>query len=362
MLLIIGPFPTTENEREGMVQRIKAVDKLVFECHRNYIQPGRRKPFIPFSKEINRAEIVYLSTLWPWHKSKWRAMFQDASLIYVHSVFMVEAIAQFYPEFGYKIITDMHGVVPEEFDFSGDLSSSKKYELYESVAIRYSAHIICVSRAMKIHFLSKYKDLLPSRLILLRILEQKSPVKIHGDIQNAADLHLLYAGGMQPWQEIDKMLSVISQLRNKPYQFTLLVPEVPKMLEKVEYFGLQDRVRIDSVKPEKMTNEYAKADIGIVFREDNILNRVSFPTKLFEYLENTLVPLVLCSDIGDFLEYGYRYISIDEMLGKTINKSDLSEIREQNVKVYEKIVSDSVDEVSHISKILYKASGNLKND
>lgn len=51
-------------------------------------------------------------------------------------------------------------------------------------------------------------------------------------------------------------------------------------------------------------------ETGFLLREATLFNEVATPTKLVENITYGIVPAVLSPDIGDFLQYGYRYLLI----------------------------------------------------
>ncbi|EIQ2116848.1 glycosyl transferase family 2, partial [Escherichia coli] len=115
MILFIADFPTEENIRDGMFQRISAIDSLTQNKERVYLN-------ISFRKNTKRKISVYdtckvESLNYFLHNRTIREYLKKATIIYVHSVYNMLKI---YP-FGdfKKIILDIHGVVPEEMRFLG---------------------------------------------------------------------------------------------------------------------------------------------------------------------------------------------------------------------------------------------------
>ena len=70
------------------------------------------------------------------------------------------------------------------------------------------------------------------------------------------------------------------------------IPELQAVKEK-----LQGRMVIKGVKHSLMKYYLALSNVGIVIRDDNIVNRVAAPTKIAEYLTNGL-KILYSGDIG----------------------------------------------------------------
>jgi hypothetical protein len=66
------------------------------------------------------------------------------------------------------------------------------------------------------------------------------------------------------------------------------------------------------------------------------------PTKLYEYICYGVVPIVLSPDIGDFVELGYRYLRVEDLLSpETLSHENLNAMRIANARVLAKIDQQS---------------------
>jgi hypothetical protein len=70
---------------------------------------------------------------------------------------------------------------------------------------------------------------------------------------------------------------------------------------------------IDFRTPEEMEEEYKLCHYGLLLRDDTAVNRVSFPTKLMEYVHNGVVPVMKSVNVGDFRATGLGYVSADDL-------------------------------------------------
>jgi len=118
-------------------------------------------------------------------------------------------------------------------------------------------------------------------------------------------------------------------------EFIFLVSDSEKIQEM--YFGKYEEKfpgLIKSVLPDKVMQYYRKSTFGLILRENNIVNSVACPTKLTEYIQNDIIPIVDLEDIGDFKKMGYRYIKgKDDLPNVTIRQ----EIILENRKVFKKM-------------------------
>ena len=82
-----------------------------------------------------------------------------------------------------------------------------------------------------------------------------------------------------------------------------------------------------------------KAHYGYVLRDDITVNNVACPTKIADYFKYRIVPIVSSPKIGDFVDSGMKYITLDDFnSGKLLSKSQLKEIADNNENVLKKYV------------------------
>ena len=96
---------------------------------------------------------------------------------------------------------------------------------------------------------------------------------------------------------------------------------------------------------------YMKNDCGVVLRNDNIVNRVACPTKLIDYLQYGLIPIVLSPHIGDFYNLGYKYIEYDEIINhsNSYSKSKLNDMAIANYRILTKLCSITKDNLAWLN-------------
>ncbi|HDQ5146636.1 TPA: glycosyl transferase family 2, partial [Escherichia coli] len=296
--------------RDGMFQRIAAIDSLTKNEERVYLN-------ISFKKNKKRKISVYdnckvESLNYFLHNLTITKYLKKATIIYVHSVYNMLKI---FPFGDYKkIILDIHGVVPEEMIFLGKRANAFVYNIIERMSIQKCFKLIHVTSSMKKFYEDKYHICLDKRSIVLPIFEKN---KIHVDQNkwNSNMFEFIYAGGMQAWQNIDLMIEESKRTYNKNIKFNFFLPQNSTYEFKsriANCFNATDII-VDSLPKEDVINVMAKCHLGFVLRDDIVVNRVACPTKLIEYLECGVVPVVKSPDIGDFNSLGYSFIKVDEL-------------------------------------------------
>ncbi len=313
MLLILAEYPDNDAQYEGMSQRVMAIDRLCAEEERIYLFVSHRRFWAKERKQLCENAVQYRCNIVA-HGAFIRSLFKRADICYFHSVINVLPLLPFLSSIRQRthVVLDAHGVVPEESLFAGYRFKSNLYSLAERRIFDRVDRVICVSDAMTAHFRqkhSKWRGPATTYPIL--------PPHIDGEFDDGLIyekddfVHVIYSGNLQSWQNIDLMLSMIKQHRASNMKFWLLTGQREAMLERLSGIGIvpDDRLQVLTVAPYELQRYYHAAHYGFILRDDIVVNRVSCPTKLVEYLQAGIVPIVSTPKIGDFDRMGYDYIS-----------------------------------------------------
>lgn len=112
------------------------------------------------------------------------------------------------------------------------------------------------------------------------------------------DFVISYVGSTAAWQSTKKLIDLISQIGDKyrDIHFFILsngnIPEIDSLSKHI-----RDRIVMKSVPHKEMKYYLRMTNIGIVIRDNNIVNHVAAPTKIAEYLTNG-VSILYSGDIG----------------------------------------------------------------
>lgn len=309
MIFFVAQNPHKVQKREGFLQRVMAVDGI-------------------FGDEKK----VYINDLDD--KSQLAQALTNADLIYVHSIYNAEKIIDYYDLFGHKIITDLHGVVPEEESLYGHEDEAQTMSQVEEKVFRCSNIFVAVTKTMADHFNKKYTKTArdcKSEWIILPIFEPRPRRRVYNESLSGS-LSVIYAGGTQPWQKTDDMILAINSAKKK-YNYTILTHDT------VAFSGINKentlKLEVKAVDSSKVNTYYQKADMGFVLRDDITVNRVACPTKLIEYIGNGVVPIVDSPRIGDFYNMGYKCITLSQFTNKTISQSYLRDAATINYKIFD---------------------------
>lgn len=110
-----------------------------------------------------------------------------------------------------------------------------------------------------------------------------------------------YSGGLQAWQNFDKMIDLVIKLRNFMPEIFFMVytnNQIDEYKNKLDELG-KDNYLIMGLKSADIPYYLKLFDVGLLLRDNKILNKVSSPTKICEYL-TAGVPLICTRYSGDY--------------------------------------------------------------
>jgi hypothetical protein len=338
MVLFPSDYPNEQNERDGMMQRIAAVDSIFSSAPRLYLFVSftRHRRTVAYSQGQVRVERVNFFL----HYRYVTRCFEAATCVYLHSALNAMRVLPWIRRFKHKIVADAHGLIPEELAFVGRFRRATIWGAVERAMVKNSRLLVVVTQKMADHFLSKYpREIETAQVVILPNFDFQNGNVLEASLADRSghQLRLIYAGGVQKWQNIDFMLVTLRRLADirRDWRSSLYVPPeaVHEIQGKVEHLGCDSFVSVGSLAHDEVLRQYATADLGFVLREPTLMNEVAMPTKLVEYIRYGVVPIVLSPKMGDFMQLGYRYLTIEDLLDlQTLDRRRLKEIRLSNLQ------------------------------
>lgn len=313
-ILIIGIYPNENNIKDGMVRRIKEIDmKLEKTYKRIYLNISFRKNLKKSFVKNDNLEIYNLNFFKDYFFI--RKNLRMYKKIYIHSLYNYLKI-YFFKNINEKdIILDIHGVVPEEKKYEGKKYTSVFFNYLEKKLFKKLSKIIFVTNQMKEYYLEKYPSIVAKKAnIILPILDSKKENIEHDNITEDRVV-IIYSGNLQKWQNIDLMLEVMKKNLSERLLYIFLTGEKEQLKKQISKVNIDERYYlIDSVQPNELSKYYNIANYGLILRDDDIVNRVANPTKLGEYLDYGIIPIVKLEEIGDYNKMGYEHIKMSDNL------------------------------------------------
>lgn len=216
----------------------------------------------------------------------------------------------------------LQGVLPEE-SFLRNKSSIKLRVLsvLELLALKLVSGTVFVSNAMNSHLLNKYSISI-NNYVVLPCLSDLSLVPS----EKKSKLSFVYVGGASEWQKIDHVIKVFNEIKKLNPAATLDFVSKDKdnielLLSDLASNAVMDSVNIYAINDRgEMARSLSKYEFGFLFREDIVVNKVSSPIKLCEYISCGVKP-IMSSCIGD-----YSVMIKKNKMGIVLDESEYSQI------------------------------------
>ena len=133
--------------------------------------------------------------------------------------------------------------------------------------------------------------------------------KVASNLPLKIPFSFVYVGGLSKWQKFEDILRCynglfngISEYGGKP-QFLILTADTDKALKSIANIVRSrcafESISLKTVSSEKVLDEIKGFQYGFILRDEHVMNNVSCPIKLCEYLSVGVVP-IMSSGIGDF--------------------------------------------------------------
>ena len=336
-IVIVAPCPLGKGAVEGWMSRISAIDRFFAGRRRIYLDfvSGGAQPGVPIALQHGEASEYRLDMADAWHRAFVEQQILSACFVYVHTVHLARYILPYYPTG--RIVTDVHGIVPEEELMMGRPSHADFYEAVECVVAMNSRLLVVVTEAMKDHLRAKYPEM-SSEFLVVPIIEQHA-VDLSARIPRKAGspYRAVYAGGTQVWQNIGATLELAATMQGL-VECEFLSHDHAIIRDMASAHGMAESGVFRVTDKPGLAETYMRSDLGFVLRDDVAVNRVSCPTKLSEYLWFGVIPVVKSPAIGDFDRLGFCYITAEEFaIGLLPDEAGMSRMRIENRRVIEQL-------------------------
>lgn len=335
--LIMAPYFTMERLADGYFQRVQAVDQMMPEdslkIYASWLDADMlwQVPKVLFWDDTH-IEIRYAHP----HRENdaWiLTIARHVDAVYHHSITFANQLVTLDSQV--RKAFDMHGAYPEELRLYGRNTQAKLDEQQEKLAMEHAQCMVCVTQNMVEHLKQKY-GCVPEKVILLPIFDEQRLKRCKEQGKNSNGRTVVYAGGTQKWQNVETMQKAASLVRTMTYRF--FTPQPRAFLQNWPCYKRPKDMEVCSKTPEQVIEAYAFCDYGFLLRDDITVNRVACPTKLVEYLAAGIVPILNTSQIGDFVNDGMVYVSLEDFLsGKLLNDNERKMAVQQNLQVVQKL-------------------------
>ncbi len=309
-IAIVAPCPLPGIAAEGWMARIAAIDRQLADFRRVYLNLSEQHDDDSCSILWHSPQVGESLVRPKGQKST--AVISDLArqvrLIYVHTLHLADLMLPWLPS--NKVCVDIHGITPEEEVMMGRPHLKQHYEIVERQVLEGARRCVAVSNAMIRHYTDKYPGLHPqwSTIPIVEFYANECASEPAAANQSELPVTAVYTGGTQAWQNVDAMLE-LSDACAKWCKFHFFSADAEILKTRAAALKYRSRPEIGFCPKQELPSLYQSSDFGLVLRDDNPVNRVASPTKLAEYMDFGIVPIVRSPSMGDFNDFGFVYVT-----------------------------------------------------
>ena len=214
-----------------------------------------------------------------------------------------------------KIIFDVRGVMPEEVINQKKTLKSFLIFMYlkisEPILVHFSNFIVVVSRPFKEYLISKYGKRNQEKIKVISTFSNKkkdfNAIDFLEEIKKEKII-ISYCGSLTKWQKFDDVLNLYIELQNlfNTTHLLVLTPDISLAKKKLSQKLNKKDFSVLFVKNQELIDYLSYSNLGLLLRDENLINNVSAPIKVKDYL-NAEVPILASSKIGDTDYYFKKY-------------------------------------------------------
>ncbi|GEM_PF-5957536 len=322
VVAVMAPWydDSTLSKSEGYIRRIEEIDKTVlndFFCIYFYECPYFSVQRLIVDKISENRIYIRYNTAYKNQREAVEKIISHCNVCYSHSVLRLIPVVN--PEDGNrwlnifsgntKHIIDLHGAVVEEAIVNGDTESVPLCEKSEKLYLENSDACIVLTDAMTEYLHNKYSC---ESVKFFRTPVLSKDITLNDPLPGKPEkITAVYSGGCQPWQNIPLIQSAISSVKSD-IEFRIFVSSPEKFKELWGDRTYPDNLYVKNGNSDEIKEAYMRARYGFIVRDDNNLNRVACPTKIMEYIQFGIIPIVKSRNIGDFIRDGLYSVSVDD--------------------------------------------------
>lgn len=307
--------------QEGYLQRVAAIDEEVLAplaCIHLDFETGCSQPGV--QQKDDRHLVVELCPHDGYSLNLACYIARQCGVLYVHSVMRAMAdimgknIHRLFTRPGLYVIWDVHGAVPEEYVMQPNFYEAQNATQAEELLLKNACTIVTISEAMKTHFEQKYGQSLQGVIntSVFNVTHVNEEQILAHKKKLVGPLTAAYAGNTMPWQNIPLMQRLMVQAGPRfRYRVFTPQPETFYALAQEQDLALPP-CTVQKATPSQVLEAYADCQLGFALRDDTAVNHVACPTKVMEYIQFGLIPVLKTPHIGDFDSLGLRYIPYEE--------------------------------------------------
>lgn len=223
-----------------------------------------------------------------------------------------------------KVIYDVRGAMESELLFADKKKKSDEVKRINEKLFNVDLNYSFVSKKLIDYYKGLY-GFVEDGPIICNSGYDESIFCLNDSIENIKNdkdvIKIVYVGGIQKYQNLDKIVSCFSQLKH----FRLIIITSKKINVDVEFMNIKF---YHSLSQSQVSKIICQCDYGIIYRDNYDFNAVATPTKITEYWGVGL-KVIAINNAGSYTDF----ICKNNLFGMVIGEDEMKSIRKKIKKV-----------------------------
>lgn len=253
-------------------------------------------------------------------------------LVHAHNLYSATLALTVRKRYGYKVVLDYHGRIPEEYVFLGKGGSNARrlLERLERWCVTRADHVVVVSHKLAAYLLEQYA--LPTEKIsIIPCCVDESAFKwdparrlaVRQSMNLSDKFVCVHLGSFFEWYDPELITQVFGRIQSRTDSHLLVVTgECEKAQAYLSAHLPPNTFTVRSAAHEEVPGLLNASDLGLLLLRSSPNIETASPAKFAEYL-NSGLPVLITPDVGDFSELVMRE-SVGAIIGGRNGDDELS--------------------------------------
>jgi glycosyltransferase involved in cell wall biosynthesis len=230
-------------------------------------------------------------------------------VVHAHNLYSAALALSCRWKYGYKVILDYHGRIPEEYVFlgKGGALSRKMLEALERWCVNHSDHVIAVSEKLAEYLIHRY-HIPPQKVSTIPCCTDPSIFSwdafrrqtVRHSMNFGEKVVCTHLGSFSEWYDPDLLLNAYNRISAQTKAHLLIVTgDTQKAVSYLSRKLSPDRFTVRSAEHSEVPGLLNASDIGLLLLRESPNIRTSSPVKFAEYL-NCGLPVLISDAVGDY--------------------------------------------------------------
>jgi len=233
-------------------------------------------------------------------------------VVHAHNLYSAALALTVRKRYGYKVVLDYHGRIPEEYVFLGKGGSNARrlLERLEQWCVRRADHAIVVSHKLAEYLIERYKVPQQKISVIPCCVDESTfrwdaaqRLAVRQSLNLSEKFVCAHLGSFFEWYDPELIVQVFQRIQSRTDSHLLVITgEIEKASAYLSARLPANTFTVRSATHEEVPGLLNASDLGLLLLRCSPNIQTASPAKFAEYL-NSGLPVLITPDVGDFSEF-----------------------------------------------------------